>query len=111
MNDRRAQFEGCLLGTAVGDSLGLPWEGMSRQRIARKLGDGPISHRFLFGRGMVSDDTEHAILVGQALLSSGDNPAVFQRALAWGLRRWFLGLPAGVGFATLRSCLRLWVGA
>src|SRR6185295_14757069 len=29
---------------------------------------------------------------------------------AWRLRFWLLGLPAGVGFATLRAILKLWVG-
>src|SRR5579885_2633210 len=105
-----SRLELCLLGTAVGDALGLPCEGLSRRRIERKLGSKPISYRFLFGRGMVSDDTEHAALVAQALLISNDDPERFQAALAWGLRAWLLGLPAGIGLATLRACGRLWIG-
>jgi len=49
-----------LLGTALGDSLGLPSEGMSRARIANRW-KGPLKQRFLFGHGMLSDDTEHTI--------------------------------------------------
>ncbi len=30
-----APFTGCLLGTAVGDAVGLPYEGLSRRRAAR----------------------------------------------------------------------------
>ena len=58
---------------------------------------------------MVSDDTEHTIFVCQSLLAHKE-PDAFERRLAWCLRFWLLGLPAGVGLATLRSVLRLWVG-
>ena len=100
---------GCLIGTAVGDALGLPYEGLSAQRAPRLLGP-PDRHRFLFGRGMVSDDTEHSVMVVQALAVSRGNPRTFARALAWRMRIWLLGLPAGVGFATARACLKLWLG-
>jgi ADP-ribosylglycohydrolase len=105
----REAFVGVLLGTAVGDALGLPAEGMSRQRIQRRW-HGLWRHRFLFGRGMISDDTEHTLFVAQALLAHPDDPAAFQKSLAWKLRLWLLGLPAGIGFATLRSVLKLWAG-
>jgi ADP-ribosyl-[dinitrogen reductase] hydrolase len=97
-------FAGVLLGTAVGDALGLPAEGMSRDRI-RKRWHGPWRQRFLFGRGMVSDDTEQALFVAQALLAHPADVEAFQRCLGWNLRLWLLGLPAGVGLATLRATL------
>jgi len=100
---------GCLLGTAVGDSLGLPYEGVSRRRAA-KLFPGPLRHRFVFRRGMISDDTEHSLFVAQALLAHPESPDAFAKSLAWKLRWWFLGLPAGVGLATIRACLKLWLG-
>jgi len=103
------RFAGLLLGTAVGDALGLPAEGLSRDRIGRKW-QGPWRHRLIFGRGMCSDDTEHTIFVAQALLSHPENPAAFQLCLAWKLRLWLLGVPAGVGLATLRAIFKLWVG-
>jgi hypothetical protein len=34
----------------------------------------------------------------------------FQRALAWNFRWWFAGLPGGVGLATAKACLKLWIG-
>ena len=98
-----------MLGTAVGDALGLPYEAISRRRAAKLWGE-PTGHRFFLGRGMVSDDTEHTCLVAQALAASGGEPKVFSRKLAWGLRWWLLGLPAGIGFATLRATLKLWLG-
>jgi len=104
------RIAGCLLGMAMGDALGLPREGLSPQRAARLFGGPPIDHRFAFGRGMVSDDTEHACMTVQALLHSGGDPERFVRALAWRLRWWLAKMPAGVGWATLRSLCRLWLG-
>ena len=102
-------FVGCLLGTAVGDALGLPYEGLSARR-ARKLFPDTTRHHLLFGRGMVSDDTEHACFTAQAIIRSQGDVDAFQRNLARSLRWWMLGLPAGIGFATLRSIIKLWFG-
>lgn len=100
---------GVLVGTAVGDSLGLPMEGLSARR-QRRLFAPPLRQRFLGAWGMMSDDTEHTFLVAQSLLESPRDPMAFQRGLARRLRWWLLGLPAGVGLATLRSILKLWFG-
>lgn len=102
-------FVGCLLGTAVGDALGLPYEGLSPQRARSMLGP-PSRHRFFFGRGMVSDDTEHSALSALALIASQRNPELFAKSLACRLRWWLVGLPAGVGLATGRAILKLWIG-
>ncbi|MFC1828629.1 ADP-ribosylglycohydrolase family protein [Thermodesulfobacteriota bacterium] len=102
-------YIGCLLGTAVGDSLGLPYEGIHPQRAAR-LFPNKDRHYFFFGRGMVSDDTEHACFTAQAIINAHGDADNFQRHLARSLRWWLLGLPAGVGLATLKSVLRLWIG-
>ena len=100
---------GSLTGTAVGDALGLPYENLSPRR-ARKLFPATDRYHFLFGRGMFSDDTEHACMTAQALLASGGEPDRFARSLARRLRWWLLGCPAGTGRATLKACLKLWVG-
>jgi ADP-ribosylglycohydrolase len=70
----------------------------------------PDRYRFLVGRGMVSDDTEHACMVMQAVMAAGDDVHRFTHDLAWRLRFWLLGLPAGIGLATLKGTLRLWLG-
>ena len=106
--DLPERFAGLLLGTAVGDALGLPAENLSAQRI-RRLWKGQWKMRFIFGRGMVSDDTEHTLMVAQALLSESKDAAEFQRILAWKFRWWFVGLPGGVGLATAKACLKLWI--
>lgn len=105
----RCPIAGCILGTAVGDALGLPYEGVSRARAPRLLGL-PERHRFLFGHGMVSDDTEHTCMVTQALIASGDDVDAFSRHFARRLRWWLVGFPAGVGKATVRACVKLWLG-
>ena len=58
----------------------------------------------------MSDDTEHTTMVAQSLLAAPDDPKLFARSLAWRLRGWLLGLPAGVGFGTLRALFKLWMG-
>ena len=103
------RIAGALLGTAVGDALGLPMENLSPERIRRRW-KGPLRMRLIFGHGMISDDTEHTLMVAQALLSHPNDPIGFQRCLAWKLRWWFAGLPGGVGLATAKACLRLWIG-
>lgn len=104
-----ASASGCLLGMAVGDAMGLPYEGLTPDRARRLLGE-PVRPRFLFGRGMVSDDTEHACLTAAALIRSGGQPERFARELARGMRWWMASLPGGIGLATARAILRLWVG-
>lgn len=106
----RDRIAGIILGTAVGDALGLPREGLSARRAARIHGKGGLRHTFLLGRGMCSDDTEHTCMVAQAWLASGGDIDRFAKALAWQLRWWLLGIPAGVGFGTLRAGLKLWLG-
>jgi len=109
MNTLGQSCAGILVGTAIGDSLGLPAEGLSRSRI-QALWHGEWKHRFLFGWGMVSDDTEHSALTALCLMSSGKDAAAFQRALSWKLRLWFACLPPGVGLATARACIKMWLG-
>ena len=109
MSAQQQALTGCLLGTAVGDALGLAGEGLPRRRLARVFSD-PSQMHFLGHRGMVSDDTEHACLVAQALIETAGEPTAFTRALARRLRFWLLGAPAGIGWATLRAILKLSVG-
>ena len=100
---------GCLIGTAIGDAVGLPAEGCSRATIDRRF-PRPWRHRLIGRWGMCSDDTEHTFFVAQALLASRSDVARFRRSLAWKLRWWFIALPAGVGMATAKACIRLWLG-
>ncbi len=62
-----------LLGTAVGDALGLVTEGLSAKTIARRF--GRVERYHLLGRtGFVSDDTEQSALVAQSLARHPSDP-------------------------------------
>jgi ADP-ribosylglycohydrolase len=100
------RLAGVLLGTAVGDALGLPVENLSARRIQQLF--GRIRRYRLLGRtGYVSDDTEHTAFVAQALVEERDDPSRCAGAFARRLKGWIFRLPFAVGFATLRACLKL----
>ncbi len=106
---KQERVRGVLLGTAVGDAVGLPAEGVSRRRVAR-LFTGRWQHRLIGRHGMLSDDTDHTLFVAQALLAHPDSVKKFSRRLGWSLRGWLLSLPAGIGMATGKAIIKLWLG-
>lgn len=108
MNQQSALY-GSLLGTAVGDAYGLPFEGMKPQRI-KKIFKCNNNYRLIYPihGAMVSDDTEHATMTVQAYIRSAGHPMLFQSALRGYLRWWLMRLPAGIGLATLRSIVKMW---
>ena len=106
---------GCILGTAVGDAMGLALEGLSRRRQPRMFPDLSGYRLLPFGKGMCSDDTEHTCMLAQSLigvagLDTGLAAGKFASVFGWRLRFWLLGLPAGIGLATLRAIVKLWIG-
>lgn len=102
-------LQGCLLGTAAGDSIGLPFENLSRASVELAM-HLPLEQSLLARRGLVSDDTEHTLMVALTLLEAGDDARLFARRFAARLRWWLLALPPGVGGATARATLKLWLG-
>ncbi len=97
------------LGTMVGDSLGLPAEGISAKRISN-LGWSNWKQRFIFGKGMLSDDSEHTYMLAESLLQSSEDSTLFINLFARKLRWWLFGCPAGIGYATLKSIIKLCFG-
>src|SRR5262245_22826975 len=88
----RGRFAGVLLGTAIGDALGLPMEGMSASAIANRYPE--ITGYRLFGStGFVSDDTEQSALVAQALTQHSGDMDRFIKAFRRALLAWFARLP------------------
>ncbi len=87
---------GSMMGAALGDSIGLPFEALSRQKIAKK---NPAfkSQSLFFGKGMFSDDTEQTVAVAQTLIESYDDVEQFSKGMRKRLQFWLLALPAGVG--------------
>ena len=99
-----------LLATALADAHGLPVENLSPHRIARWFPQGLPPFLLLGGRGLMSDDTEHAAITARAFALSGGDPERFERELARGLKRWLWAFPPTTGMATARALLKLSTG-
>ena len=84
--ERRAalneRVRNCLLGVAIGDALGMPWETMEYQEILARNGARPVgdmadaaqtrlTDTAGFKRGMTTDDTQLTMAVAQSLIRSG----------------------------------------
>ncbi len=93
----------------VGDALGLPAEGMSARAIRRRF--GRIDRFRMLGQtGFVSDDTEQSALLAQSLIRHPDDAERCVRAFRRALLGWFCRLPWGIGWGTLRACVRIALG-
>lgn len=104
-----SSFSGLIEGTALGDSLGLPYEGLSHKTIIRSFSK-PLEQSFLCGIGMLSDDTEQTVLVAQSLIAGRNDPQRFLKSFARRYRYWILCLPPGMGGASARAGLKLLLG-
>lgn len=99
---------GCILGTALGDAAGLKREGLSRTRSNWMYGESPKPD-LLLRRGVCSDDTEHTLMVGCAMLDSGGDCQKFESRFRRDLRCWLMTLPPGTGLGTLKAVARSFV--
>lgn len=103
------RLRGVLLGTAIGDALGLPAEGLRPEAVKRRW--GRLDRYRLLGRtGFVSDDTEQSALIAQSLILQPDDAQACASAFRLSLVGWFWRLPWGVGLATVRACLKASIG-
>lgn len=100
---------GAVAGCIAGDSLGLKFEGLSPRR-AEKMYNCPEKQYFIFGKRIISDDTEHLLFTLYALYKSEGDETLFKKYLASYLKNWFLSLPYGIGFATLKASIKLLLG-
>jgi ADP-ribosylglycohydrolase len=91
------QAQGALYGLAIGDALGMPTQLMSHEEVAACFGvlDGfrlpPAASVIAAGLpvGSITDDTEQALLVADALLAGGghiDNEDLARRLFTWAER-------------------------
>ena len=103
------RIHGLLLGCALGDSVGLPLEGRSRSWIGRNR-PSQLRQGLILEKGMLSDDTEHSLMLAKTLIRFPNCTDSLELQFSFGLRWWLLGLPAGIGLATARSIIKLWLG-
>ncbi len=108
--DRRKSLEGLLFGIALGDALGLAYEGLSRKQILRRYRRRPIRYGLVPNRGFGSDEIQMAGMTGQAILRSICKSELFLDSLAWSFRWWALSIPWGAGLGTATACVKLWLG-
>ncbi len=87
---------GALLGLAVGNLLGLPVEGWSRDAIARHYPEGVVDIDPMERNRAMDDDLAQAVELGEALLDGGD----YIGGLAQRLVRWRRENGRGIGHTT-----------
>ncbi|MFQ5866107.1 MAG: ADP-ribosylglycohydrolase family protein, partial [bacterium] len=66
--DLQQKFQGALLGTFVGDALGMPVEGWSPKAIAKRYGQVRDMLDARLGKGTYTDDTQMMIAVTESLV-------------------------------------------
>ncbi len=101
-HDRFTEF---LRGVALGDSLGMLPENLTRQQVARLFGTR-VTQKMPFGRGFMSDETEQVLLTARALMRAGGTLDP-KTALRRELFAWLATLPPGIGSSTLKATLKL----
>jgi len=104
----RDRFIGCLLGTAIGDALGMPVEGWSAEAIRRRYGtlaDFQPSPQYQLGAGQFTDDTKMMLMHAESIVTTGhvDGDDLASRFIGW-LRS---GDLRGIGISTLQAIRRL----
>lgn len=70
-HDLKDQFRGCILGTAIGDALGMPTEGMRIDEIRKSYGYVDEFHPSPSGdlkEGEWTDDTEQMIILSESII-------------------------------------------
>ncbi len=97
--DRRDRAAGALLGTAVGDALGVPYEFATAPgpgELARMTGGGLGG----FAPGEWSDDTAMAVAVARVAVTSDLRDPSALDAVADGFLEWYAGHPPDIGNQT-----------
>jgi ADP-ribosyl-[dinitrogen reductase] hydrolase len=97
--ERLKRFQGCLVGVAVGDALGMPVEGMSREDIKRSYGVLREMVDGLRPAGNITDDTMQTLALAESIAELGEFNAddAVRRLL-----NWYRTDPFGIGIHTSR---------
>ncbi|MGH3727305.1 MAG: ADP-ribosylglycohydrolase family protein [Micromonosporaceae bacterium] len=118
---RLDRAQGCLVGVALGDAMGMPGELWPRAQVKAHFGwidrflPGPDGHFVVdgFAAGQVTDDTQQTLMLAEAILSAGGvvrADTVAQHLVAWADR---VGATEGnfLGPSSARAIQKLREGA
>ena len=74
LDDCSDRVAGCLVGLAVGDTLGAPLEFLTRQEVRKRFpqGLGEMIASSLWDKGEYTDDTQMALLIAESLVENKD---------------------------------------
>lgn len=100
------RFTGCLVGLAIGDALGMPFEGMSAQAIRERYGQvTDFLHTRGLAAGQYTDDTKMMLCIAESIVDRGhvDPEDVASRFVGW----FDSGDLRGIGSTCLESILNL----
>ncbi len=128
MANQEEKFVGCLLGAAIGNALGMPLEGKTREEIAalgpqRDFAAAEQTHSLLLplaeigeteageplGPGQWTSDTQLMLALAETLIEEGG--LFVPEAWAHKLVRWVNEEPRAPGLSTLQAALQLRTGA
>lgn len=103
------RITGALVGLAIGDALGAPFENLDSQEIASMIQDGSLDYvgggSLNYRPGQGTDDTELALLVSTSLIEQQklDMADISRKLVIWGKTQSFLGPSTGTGLRALES--------
>ena len=105
---RYQSIQGLLMGLAIGDALAQPPLGRTPRGALKRLGRfRPLRFR-MWNEGLYSDDTQYALMAGQAILQSRSTSEQFHRAFRRRLKWYVLSLAPGLSASTFFSGLKCW---
>lgn len=106
---RQEHIHGVLLGTAIGEALGLARNGMSRRSALKLYGRPPVGYRYLPRIGVYGDHTRLMLINAQALLNSRSDSGGLRRAFQGRLSWYLLSVPLGARKSIWKSAVRSWL--
>ncbi|WP_292460032.1 ADP-ribosylglycohydrolase family protein [Methanothermococcus sp.] len=95
----KIKIQGCIFGTAIGDALGMPSEGLTKNEIISNYGIiddylPPKNHfKDILNAGDYTDDTEQTICLIKSITKEGFDKNLFIKELI----KWYRNNPVGIG--------------
>ncbi|EHP85301.1 ADP-ribosylglycohydrolase family protein [Methanotorris formicicus] len=93
------KFKGCLIGLAIGDAMGMPSEGLTKEQIKSIYGTidnykNPENHfKGYLKAGQYTDDTQQTLALAEAITKEGFSKELFIKNLI----EWYKNEPRGIG--------------